>query len=151
MPRPLELCAWAGVQILLGGEQEAVKIGDPRRTGMVLEDFKTKAIQYGTTEVLMAYGVQNEANSLRPPYDPSLVQLTEMASAVWFWNLGTGNQALPPGLETIAKKLADTLELITQRRRNPVQDPEAPNQHTIIEVEPVSAWTRTTLSEAGYA
>jgi hypothetical protein len=154
MPRPLILCPWEGVQLLLGGEQEAIRIGDPARTGMVYEAFKTKAMQYGTTEVLMAYGVQNEVSALQPPYDPTLVQLAEMASAIWFWNVGTGNQAMPPGLETIGEKLAQTLELMTQRKRNPAQDPEAPNQHTISEVDPDPdgvKWTRNSLSSAGYA
>jgi hypothetical protein len=150
MPRPLTLCDWAGVEILLGGAQEATKLLDPNRVGLQRPDFQTKALQYGCTRVLEAYGVQNQIASLNPPFDPSLVQRAEIASAVWAWDIGTGGQAMPPGLERMSAQLDAALEMWTSRRRNPAQDPEAPNQHLITQVVPSSEWTRDKLAVAGY-
>lgn len=153
MARPDQLCEWAGVELILGGPAEATKLLDPKRVGLAWQVFKTKAIQMGTTQVLEAYGVQNQIAALRPPYDPSLVQRTEIAAAIWAWNLGTGNQALPSGLERLSTQLDTILEMWATRRRNPAQDPEAPNQHLISDIDPDPenlGWTRRSLGAAGY-
>lgn len=154
MPRPDRLCEWEGVQRLLGGSQETAKLLDPDRQGVPLEELKTLSLERGTTRVLMAYGVQNDISALAPPYDKSLQHLAQDAAAIEAWEIGTGGQALPDILQRREDRLEKTFELMTERKRNPAQSPEAPNQHSITEVDPDPdriGWTRYTLAGGGFS
>jgi len=157
MSRPSTLCQWSGVARILGGTQETAKLLDPDRDGVPLPELMQLALERGATRVLMAYGVQNEIDALREPIDLTLQHLAQDASAIEAWIIGTGGQALPELLKTIDQRLERSFDLMVERKRNPAQQPEAPNQHSITEVEPDTDrlgasghFTRYALGDAGY-
>lgn len=145
MPIPTALCTEAGLTTALGGSQAAAKLMDERKTGKPWSVIVTAAIQWGTTRVLMAYGVRQDASALTEPYPASLVQMAERFAAAEAWRLSGKGDAMPPEIAANEKICEDLCTLLVESKRTTAASPEPANQQSVIQIDPDpegTGWTR---------
>lgn len=148
MPVPEYILSRDELITAVGGPQVAAKLADERKVGKPWDVLLDEARRWGTNQVLMAYGVQQEVQSLVPPYPPALVMLAQWFGAAQLWILAGKGDAVPKYIsenETRAQTLCGQL---IERKRNTATTIEPPNQHEIVVVDPDPARvqvTRTTM------